>query len=141
MTKEASPPPLLPDVSDGDQGPPDFQSAPHWARGAVPAAEVGPAKRPWQRARWQPAIFLKVDNKTSCEPSEEATKAAGVEESRRAPGAGKALLQSSAFLAGTDPVRGSPFLNWPFLERRWRSDYTRTGLTDACYQELLALPG
>lgn len=78
------------------------------------------AERPWQRARWQHATFLKVNNETSCEPSE---KAAGAEESRRVPGAGEALLQSPAFLAGAHP---DPWFSFPQLaipgeeaEKRW----------------------
>lgn len=105
------------------------------------------AKRPWQRARWQHAIFLKVNNKTSYEPSIEATKATGVEESRRVPGAGKAPLQSSTFLAGTDQWFSFP--QWASSSNHsWRgggeemgSVPIHTGLTEACYQELLALLG
>lgn len=82
--------------------PSGFPVHPHWAGGAAPT-EAGLLRDPWQNARWQHAIFLKVNNKTTAVSHlEKPGRPQGWEGSRRVPGAGPALLQSSTFLPGTD---------------------------------------
>lgn len=57
----------------------------------------------WQNVRWQHAIFLKVNNKTTAVSHlKRPRRPQGWEGSRWVHGARTALLQSSTFLAGTD---------------------------------------
>lgn len=113
--------------------PPDFQSTPHWAGGAVPTEEIGLLRDHWQNAGLQYAIFLKVNNKTiAVRHQNRPWRPQGQEGSRRVPGAGMALLQRSALQA---PIGGSPSLNWPALqttlgeevETRWGASLPQQG--------------
>lgn len=93
-------------------GPPDFQSTPHRAGGAVPK-EVALLKDPRQNARWQHAIFWKVNNKITAVSH---LKRPGKPQRRAEVGrTGRALLQTSTFLALLPPTAQLPK---PFLKRK-----------------------
>lgn len=102
-----------------------------------PQREACLLRDPWQNAKWQHAIFLKVNSKTTAVSHlQRPWRLPGQEGSKRMPGAGTALLQSSTSSLQA-PISGSPFLNWPSLQTTLREEVKRRGptptrLEDAC---------
>lgn len=92
-----------------------------------PQREACLLRDPWQNAKWQHAIFLKVNSKTTAVSHlQRPWRLPGQEGSKRMPGAGTALLQSSTSSLQA-PISGSPFLNWPSLQTTLREEMEETG--------------
>lgn len=102
-----------------------------------PQREACLLRDPWQNAKWQHAIFLKVNSKTTAVSHlHRPWRLPGQEGGKRMPGAGTALLQSSTSSLQA-PISGSPFLDWPSLQTTLREEVKRRGptptrLEDAC---------
>lgn len=113
-----------------------------------PTEEVGLLIDPWENARLQHAIFLKVNNKTTAVSHLKSPwRPQGQEGSRRVPESGTALLQRSTFLTDIDhwfsfpQLASSPNYSWRRSREEMGSIRTPTRLRDAGCQEFLALLG